>query len=158
MKVRNKLNPHSKKTFDTLKIDCPEFLDNAKAELDESGEYYLKFEIDHPSVDNDSSVFFNADDEMFTVGFDQHHCHFYVFEKLNFKTELQDAIQTIQHIIGNEWVLIKCLKEGQFRSSFLLDYAEVNSSEIVKHKWMDADSTKVVIVSWNGDLDAEFSV
>jgi len=133
MNTETKLNLHSKKVFDILKLELPEILKFSSKHPSDEGDYFLKIEIDAPNEKAEYGIFFDTEDNMFTLGFDCFHCHFYQFAEADFRADLSKTIDMLRKIMSNELFVVKSLKKDVYNGSFLIEKKDLSIDKIKKN-------------------------
>lgn len=155
MKDQNHLDNHSSEALGFIASDFPEILKYASVQKSDRGDSFLKIEIDSPNKSAEHGIYIDTQDNMFTVGFDCFHCHFFQFAGTDFHSELSRAIHIVSSILENDLFVVKCLKDGKYARSFLIEKDKANRKDIQKRMGAKKDYRTTKIVSWTGEFDSE---
>jgi len=149
------LNQFSERTYDYLSINFPEILEDAIFEKSDSGNNFLRIEKQCPNPKAEYGLYFDSNDDEFTVGFDCFHCHFYRFAEQDFDSELTNAVRMIKDILNNELFLLKIVNGHRYLGSQFIEKKELDSLDKIIGEWNLKSNEQGRIVSWDGYFDQE---
>jgi len=155
MKQHLGLDQFSERTYDYLSINFPEILEFAIFEKGDSGDNFLRIEKTCPNPNAEYGIYFDSEDQGFTVGFDLFHCHLFRFAGQDFDSELANAVQIIKDILNSELFVLKFVDGDRYLGSQLVEKKELDSLDEIIVEWNLKSNENGIIVSWDGCFDQE---